>query len=698
MANAIEALLSRISDSDLRAAIKYEIERLKNSKDFGLVFERHLPESVRLSDYPISRGSQVQERSTTSGPTWFVDKISGGSAFLVNKATGEPHELPLAELVALKGFGEVVYPGFKRQGGVHRGEQKTSNLLISGENYYVLQSLLYAFEEKVDVIYIDPPYNTGARDWKYNNDYVDAEDAYRHSKWLAFMERRLLLARRLLNPEESVLIVTIDEKEFLRLGLILEQTFPEARIRMVSTVVNPSGSARANDFSRVEEFIFFVFFGSAGVQKSADNMLIETSSSKVESEVRWTPLNRDGSSWERQKHPETFYPIFIRVSDLAIVGIGEPQGRSGDISHITAPKGQFIAWPKKGTEEARWQIGVGRLQQALNDGYVYVSSIDAKRQTATIRYLTSGAIEKLRAGEYVVSGTRSDGSKIVRHATDPTMQPKSVWNKTSHSARDYGSALIKSFLPDRKFPFPKSLYAVEDTLRFFVQHKPEALVLDFFAGSGTTGHALMRLNRQDGGNRRFILVTNNEVSDDEASEMRDKGLYPGDPEWESRGICSYVTKPRIEAAITGRTPSGIEISGDYKFTDPFPMSGGFSENVEFLELAYLNPNNVFRGEAFEKIAPLLWMKAGSGPVILSQQKDDFALEENCNYAILFNLQHWPQFLEAVRLNKSIQHVFLVTDSRAAYQQVIQELNSDISSTMLYEDYLRNFEIGIGGRA
>ena len=134
----------------------------------------------------------------------------------------------------------------------------------------MLKTLTFTHRGKVDAIYIDPPYNTGAKDWKYNNDYVEGDDLYRHSKWLAMMERRLLLAKELLNPADSVLIVTIDEKEYLRLGLLLEQIFTDARIQMVSITINPKGTSRPRQFSRVDEFMFFVLFGSAGVPDSLD--------------------------------------------------------------------------------------------------------------------------------------------------------------------------------------------------------------------------------------------------------------------------------------------------------------------------------------------------------------------------------------------------------------------------------------------
>src|SRR5699024_6784742 len=122
----------------------------------------------------------------------------------------------------------------------------------------------------------------------------------------------------------------------------------------------------------------------------------------------------------------------------------------------------------------------------------------------------------------------------------------------------------------------KSLYAVEDALRFYIGDKPEAVVLDFFAGSGTTAHAVMRLNHQDGGSRQSISVTNNEVSEEEQKDLRKRGLRPGDPEWEELGICDYLTKPRITAAITGCTAEGEPATGEYKFTDEFPIADGLA--------------------------------------------------------------------------------------------------------------------------
>src|ERR1019366_1462677 len=175
---------------------------------------------------------------------------------LLGEAKAQTQTVALDDLVVVAEFRDTLYPGLVSTGKVQRGGDKPFHTVINGENYHVLKALTYTHRGKVDAIYIDPPYNTGARDWKYNNNYVEGEDLYRHSKWLAMLERRLLLAKELLNPAESVLIVTIDEKEYLRIGLLLEQTFEGAVIEMVTTVVNPRGRHRPGRFARTEEYIF----------------------------------------------------------------------------------------------------------------------------------------------------------------------------------------------------------------------------------------------------------------------------------------------------------------------------------------------------------------------------------------------------------------------------------------------------------
>ncbi|QQT68824.1 site-specific DNA-methyltransferase [Brevibacterium casei] len=274
--------MSRLTDL-LRAAkqldprlgedLEAEIRPFQKRLPFGLNFERHAPEAVELAGHKVRKGSKVRvlppRGSTERGDQrlWRVDAITGDAAqvSLHDGSSEEPEPVALDDLILVAEFRDRIYPGLRPDGTVERGGDKPFHTVINGENFHVLEQLTFTHAGSVDAIYIDPPYNSGARDWKYNNDYVEGDDLYRHSKWLAFMERRLKLAKRLLNPYDSVLIVTIDEKEYLRLGLLLEQTFPEAQIQMVTSVIAPQGSARGRFFKRSEEYVYCVYLGEAAV-------------------------------------------------------------------------------------------------------------------------------------------------------------------------------------------------------------------------------------------------------------------------------------------------------------------------------------------------------------------------------------------------------------------------------------------------
>jgi adenine-specific DNA-methyltransferase len=415
-------------------------------------------------------------------------------------------------------------------GKVSRGGDKPWHTVINGENYHALKALTWTHRGKVDAIYIDPPYNTGAKDWKYNNDYVEGDDLYRHSKWLAMMERRLLVAKELLNPADSVLIVTIDEKEYLRIGLLLEQLFPEARMQMIS-----------------------------GAQREESHL--------------------------------KFYPIYVDLSQRKITGCGDPLPLGQHPEKVQDDSFVRTCWPtRQDGSEGRWQLKVESFRTLLKDGHVKIGSIGSDK--ITFYYLMEGQRSKLATGELVITGQDGYGGIIVEysHADSISGRPKTQWMATSHSATDHGTSMLRKIIPKRSFPFPKSVYAVEDALRFFIGNKKDCIVLDFFSGSGTTAHAVMRLNRQDHGARQCISVTNNEVAAEELTKLKKKGLRPGDAEWEKWGICDYITKPRVQAAITGNTPEGVPIKGDYKFIDEFPMSEGFEENAEFFTLTYETPS------------------------------------------------------------------------------------------------------------
>lgn len=692
-------LITKVADydPDLSDALKTEFRIYAQRRPFGLNFERHQPENVRLYGRPAHVGDLVNilpPRGTQEGPdnrrVWRITAITDGRAELLGTGTEEDETTTadVVDLVTLSEFDKPIYPGLKETGRVERGGDKPYQVVINAENYHALKALLYPYKGKVDCIYIDPPYNTGAKDWKYNNDYVDNNDAYRHSKWLAMMERRLKLAKQLLNPNNSVLICAIDEKECLRLGLLLEQTFPEAGVQMVTTVINPAGAIRVGEFSRVEEHLFFVTLGDAHVTPQQSSMLDDVVRKKRHRSISWISLRRREPSSKRGARPNQFYPIFVNADTGRIAGIGEAVADGISRDTIPVPDGTVAFWPLNSRgEETLWGLTPEVLRDNWNAGYVRINNWNKNKQTGTVQYLAGGTIDDINSGKVEITGKNPDGSINGRYLDVGNVPAKRVWNLKSHNAETYGTLLIKSLL-GRRFTYPKSPYAVEDALRFFVADKPSALILDFFAGSGTTAHAVMRLNHQDGGRRRCILVTNNEVSADEEKTLTEQGYRHGDPEWERLGICEYVTKPRVTAAITGRTPEGEPIKGDYKFTDEFPMAEGFEENAVFYELTYQNEASVELDQAFEAIAPLLWLKAGSRGRCITERKPDFDIADT--YAILFDYRHVRGFLEELENHEGIRLACIVTDQESRFRDVAGRLPEGIEPLRLYESYLRSF--------
>ena len=679
-----------------------DLQKFLGSRKLGLVYEESKPEYVRLTNKPVVTGDLVNvlpPRGTMEDLTndddehdviWRVVGQHDKTADLRNMSTGEEAEASSDDLVAVARFDQPIYCGLTETGHVERGgKDDPYQVVINGENFHALESLLYCYEKKVDCIYIDPPYNTGAKDWKYNNNYVSGDDAYRHSKWLTFMEDRLKLAKKLLNPKSSVLICTIDEKEYLRLGLLLEQLFHDADIQMISSVIMPSGSSRAGRFGRADEYIFYCFVGDSEVRPWITDMLRPNDSSKRHA-VRWNGLIRNGEGSRRSRIPSLFYPILLDEQTGSLVSVGDPIPADMDVADYVVPKGLVAMWPiDKSGNELMWRLYPPTLRDYFKKGYAKLGKRDPETGCCPVSYLQSGMISKYESGEIVCTGKTAEGTLILQYSdSGKTFAPLTVWNQVSHSAAEHGSGMLKRLIPGRHFTFPKSLYAVEDTLRFVVGNKPDALIVDFFSGSGTTVHAVMRLNHQDGGYRRCICVTNNEVSADEAKAMTKRGLRAGDEEWEERGIARYVTVPRVTAAITGKTPEGEPIKGDYKFTDEFPMADGFEENAVFYDLTHLEPSVVSADLAFDEVAPLLWLRSGSrGPVIM--HGDSYEVTDA--YGVLFDYTHAAGFIEECH-KRDVDHVFVVTDIDANYRRMCSEFRGrDVAQ--LYKSYLRSFEIG-----
>ncbi len=691
-------------DQKLGADLDREFKVLSSRLPFGLNFERHRPEAVELPQRPVRKGDKVRvlpPRGTIKKGDqrlWLVTAINKttkrADLVLLGVESVETQAVALDDLVVVAEFSDTIYPGLVTTGSVQRGGDKPFHTVINGENYHVLEALTYTHRGKIDAIYIDPPYNTGAKDWKYNNDYVEADDLYRHSKWLAMIERRLQIAKELLNPANSVLIVTIDEKEYLRLGLLLEQTFPEARVQMISSVINPKGTARANEFSRIDEYVFFVALGDAKLTRWNRDMLTDRDYSEDE-DVRWRGLARTGRKGLRPHNPGSWYPIYIKKDGSGIYSVGNTVPLGND-DPVDAPEGTIAVWPPSSDgQQYSWSVVPETLRELMSRGAVRIGRVDLSRNSVPIYYLSFNQLQRIEEGDIKVVGREPDGTLQIAYAEGSrSTAPKTIWNMTSHDAGSHGTNMIRTLLPGRRFPFPKSLYAVEDALRFFVADKPEAIVLDFFSGSGTTAHAVMRLNHQDNGRRQCICVTNNEVAADEQKTLRGQGLRPGDADWEQHGICDFITKPRVEAAITGKTPEGQPIKGDYKFSDEFPMADGFAENAEFFTLTYETPVMVNHNLAFGRIAPLLWLRAGArGQRIDKLPGNGWAVVDA--YGLLTDVDAATSFIKAVKVASSIKVAYIVTDDDRRYQAIARRLPDGVEPVRLYESYLTNFSFTHG---
>lgn len=694
---AINDLISQIQDETLRNRIQKEVSKMAKQKKFGLVFEEHMPESTPLYDMPIKRGCNVMRRDSKDDKSIYVVlKVEGDTAVCVKpEQKDEAVTFELKDIVRVAEFGEPIYPYLKPLDSVcNAPDSDLWHTLIEADNYHALQLLEYLYAGKVDCIYIDPPYNTGAKDWKYNNDYVDGNDAYRHSKWLSFMQRRLQLAKKLLNPEDSVLIVTIDEKEYLHLGCLLEEMFPEANIQMISSTISRKGAARMNSFTRVNEFIYFVMLGDYVLEP-----LDDADYAKKGETIHWQSFRRSSAANIRTSRPFQFYPIYVDIESRKIIKIGDAIPHEMDRFSVEQLENCVAVFPVRddGTE-MMWGITPEECRVRAAKGYIKAAKYTPnKPQQFVMQYLMSGTIKDINDGKITVTGYASDGSVEAENSETRNIMPKSQWSFDTHDARDYGSKILKTMLGDR-FDFPKSLYAVHDCLNYFEKRKPNALIIDFFAGSGTTMHAVNLLNAEDGGHRRCIMVTNNEVSADEAKMLKDKGYQPGDAEWEKLGIAHYVTWPRTVCSIKGQDVNGNPLKGDYLGSEPpMHMADGFKANAAFFKLGFLDPTAVSLGMRISEMLPTLWLKTGAKgkcPELTGEQVPDMLILPENQFAVLINENTFADFAEKLAEHPEIQTVFLATDYEVNYQSMVKNLNVE-NAYQLYRDYLDHFRVNRG---
>ena len=390
------------------------------------------------------------------------------------------------------------------------------------------------------------------------------------------------------------------------------------------------------------------------------------------------------------------FSLYINEDEKRIISVGEPMdisNRPSDFPKISGLTSVFPINDRGG--ESIWRAIPETTREWVKKGYVKVSKFDRKNNRWTLSYIPSGIQERIESGEIVVNNRLSDGSLDIRQidTSFERVSPRSVWIQQQHNATDYGATIIKRILPEHNFSYPKSLYAVKDTIRFFIGNKPNAIIVDFFAGSGTTLHSVNLLNSEDNGQRRCILVTNNEISESEAKSMTAKGYKPGDEEWEELGIARNVTWPRTVCSIEGHDINGNPLKGNYLGTD-LPMSEGFKANAVFFKLGFLNKNAIALGRQFREMLPIMWMKAGAiGPCpdLTDEEIPEMLILPENKFAVLVNENAYSEFAEDLSEHPEIQTVFLITDYEVNYRSMAAGLNVG-TTYQLYRDYLDNFRI------
>ncbi len=341
---------------------------------------------------------------------------------------------------------------------VNTSDSIPTNILIEGDNYHSLNILNYTHKGKIDVIYIDPPYNTGARDWRYNNDYVDENDFWRHSKWLSFMKNRLGIARDLLKSD-GVICVTIDDYELPRLWLLLEDVFGNKNhLGTVSIRNNPKGRKTQRKVSLVHEYaIFFGKSHESKIKKIPKKVEEKTHNYKKDQDGSWyLPVNlrKQGVDSEAKKKDGTFshryYPIYF-----------DPKTRE-----ISSEKKLAVEiWPIDSNDKKRiWRRGIEVIDKMFKAGDLWCNKTKGGWQ---VYFKFRGGLE----GE----------------------PPQSIWSDPKFSASEHGTQTLDLIMNKREiFAYPKSPFAVSECIKVS-SDKKNSLILDFFAGSGTTGHDSLEL-------------------------------------------------------------------------------------------------------------------------------------------------------------------------------------------------------------
>ncbi|MBN8439540.1 MAG: hypothetical protein J0L95_16080 [Candidatus Accumulibacter sp.] len=460
--------------------------------------------------------------------------------------------------------------------------------------------------------------------------------------------------------------------------------------------INPSGTS-GEGLSRVEEYAIFCFLGVAKPAPVDDDGLSSIDSSEKKStDVGWESLLRRGNAWFRKARPNLCYPVILSKNERAIAGIGSPLTFHGDeakdqLEEANRPlslNGRPLAWPVRSDGRLGiWRVDGKKLESLTSRNLAYVTRRDEKRGTWSLKYLMEGSVNDLASGAIEVIGTGRFGETLLRRIEQKQTVAKTIWNRGRHIAGGSGGTnLLVDILGRRDlFSFPKSVYAVFDALNAAIGDRREALIVDFFAGSGTTLNAVNLLNATDGGQRRCILVTNNEVSAEEAESLGARGLQPSDSDWEAQGICRSVTWPRSKFTILGRRDEGTALPGDY-------LTGKKVEKEKarnFTQIGFVDPVTLDTPAKKKQVLALI----DGLPQTLVKDPCPFIVSQDHKSSILFDTAASEDWLDALAEQDHISDFFIITQSKKLFDGLKEQVVDLLGLLRVSEEEKRPMSAG-----
>ncbi len=565
-----------------------------------------------------SKEELIQElrriKETKYGLVWHRDLPEEKIDILINPDARTPSEMFPNEM------GGRPFPILKEIKGkeINGNNNKPVNLLIEGDNYHSLAVLNFTHQTSIDFIYVDPPYNTGNKSWKYNNNFVDKDDPFRHSKFLSFLYKRLRLARNLLK-QSGIICVTIDDHEIFPVGMLMDEIFGEEnRLGVITIVHNPRGRSDDKFFATSHEYALFyakdatqaniLKLGLTEEQEEAFNLEDEIS------RYRLLPFRRSGSNSLRTARPNLFYPIYFN-SQTGEITTDNPNNKSFSV---------ILPIDTKGIERV-WRWGKETLSKTLTT-------------------------------EIVIRQNSNDYTVYAKDRIKEGRRPKTYWIDPKYDASSHGTILLESILGENKaFDYPKSIYAVSDAIRIVAKNNKQAVILDFFAGSGTTGHAVLEVNEEDDGNRQFILCTNNE-----------------------NNICTDVCYPRLKKVIKG-----------YKNTKGEKV-GGLGGNIKYYTCDFVEaePTDRNKRKLVNESTEMLCIRENTFELV--QDEGDFKIFKNSGkyLGIVFYEEAIDNFKKAIKRIKGHFNTYVFSLGDDAHEKQFADVKSKVTLCAIPEVILK----------